>query len=115
MHIYSKLIIIIGFGIFYFTDVSRLGTFFGNLVGANGNAFIDISVMTSFMNNIFLILFALAVSAPIIPWLRRKVQKISCGENVIGVSTVVCNIAILAVCALLLVENTNNPFLYWQF
>lgn len=115
MHIYSKLIIIVGFGIFYFTDISRLGTFFGNLVGANGNAFIDISVTTSFMNNIFLILFAIVVSAPIIPWLRRKVQKNANGETAIAVSTIVCNIAVLFICAVLLVENTNNPFLYWQF
>lgn len=115
MHIYSKLIIIIGFGIFYFTDISRLGTFFGNLIGANGNAFIDISVTTSFMNNIFLILFAAIVSFPIIPWLRRKVQKTANGETAIAVSTIICNIAVLFVCAVLLVENTNNPFLYWQF
>lgn len=115
MHIYSKLIIIIGFGIFYFTDISRLGTFFGNLVGANGNAFIDISVTTSFMNNIFLILFAAAVSFPVIPRLRRRVQKKANGETAIAVSTIACNIAVLLVCAVLLVENTNNPFLYWQF
>lgn len=115
MHIYSKLIIIIGFGIFYFTDISRLGTFFGNLIGANGNAFIDISVTTSFMNNIFLILFAAIVSFPILPWLRRKVQKTANGETAIAVSTIVSNIAVLFVCAVLLVENTNNPFLYWQF
>lgn len=115
MHIYSKLVIVIGFGIFYFTDISQLGTFFGNLVGANGNAFADISVTTSFMNNIFLILFAVFVSAPVIPWLRRKVQKLSGGETAIAASTIVCNIAVLLVCAVLLVENTNNPFLYWQF
>lgn len=115
MHIYSKLIIIIGFGIFYFTDISRLGTFFGNLIGANGNAFIDISVKTSFMNNIFLILFAAIVSFPVIPWLRRKVQRLEIGENAIGISTTVCNVLVLIICAVLLVENTNNPFLYWQF
>ena len=34
MHIYNKIVIIIGFGIFYFTDVNKLGVFFGNLVGA---------------------------------------------------------------------------------
>lgn len=115
MHIYSKLIIIIGFGIFYFTDISRLGTFFGNLIGANGNAFIDISVTTSFMNNIFLILFAAIVSFPVIPWLRRKVQRLEIGESAIGISTTVCNVLVLIICAVLLVENTNNPFLYWQF
>lgn len=115
LHLYNKLVIIIGFGIFYFTDLSRLGIFFGNLVGANGNAFTDLSVQTSFVNNIFLILAALVFSLPVIPTLRLRLQKTRAGENAVGISTVVCNIAILLVCSILLVENTNNPFLYWQF
>ena len=115
MHLYSKLVIIIGFGIFYFTDLGRLGQFFGNLIGANGNAFIDITTKSSFMNNIFLILFAVAVSMPIIPKLRGLLQKSEAGENAVGVATVVANVATLAVCTILLVNNTNNPFLYWNF
>ncbi len=115
MHIYNKIVIIIGFGIFYFTDISKLGVFFGNLVGANGNAFIDISVETSFMNNIFLILFAILVSIPVIPKAKLLLQKTNVGEDVLGVITIVSNVAILLVCTILLVENTNNPFLYWQF
>ena len=115
MHIYNKIVIIIGFGIFYFTDVSRLGIFLGNLVGANGNSFSDISVETSFMNNIFLILFALLVSTPIIPKLKIMLQKTSAGENAVGFVTILTNILILLVCTVILVENTNNPFLYWHF
>ncbi len=115
MHIYNKIVIIIGFGIFYFTDISRLGIFFGNLVGANGNAFTDISVETSFMNNIFLILFAILVCIPVIPKGKILLQKSEAGENALGVITIISNIAILIICSILLVENTNNPFLYWQF
>ena len=36
-HIYTKLVIFIGFGIFYFENLGSLGTFFKALVGANGN------------------------------------------------------------------------------
>lgn len=115
MHIYNKIVIIVGFGIFYFTDVSRLGTFFGNLVGANGNTFSDISVQTSFVNNIFLILFAVLVCMPVIPKLKILLQKTSAGENAVGIVTIVSNIAVLLICTILLVENTNNPFLYWIF
>ena len=119
MHIYAKLVIAVGFGIFYFNDgaggLSALGAFFGNLVGANGNALIDIGTQTSFMNNIFLICAALIFSTPLIPWLRVKLQDSEAGQNAIGVSTVLCNVAILAVSTILLVNSTNNPFLYWQF
>ena len=114
-HIYSKIVIVIGFGIFYFTDLNRLGQFLGNLIGLNGNAFIDINVESSFMNNIFLILFAVIVSMPIIPKLRLLLQKTDKGENVIGIATIISNIAILLISSILLVNATNNPFLYWSF
>ncbi len=119
MHIYTTIVYVVGFGIFYFNTenggLSALGTFFGNLVGANGNPLIDLGTQTSFMNNIFLVLAAVIFSAPLIPWLRSKVQKTDAGENIIGVSTVVTNIALLVISTLLLVNATNQPFLYWQF
>lgn len=40
-HIYTKLVIFIGFGIFYFENLGSLGTFFKALVGANGNKLTD--------------------------------------------------------------------------
>ena len=119
MHIYAKIIIVVGFGIFYFNDKSggltALGTFFGNLVGANGNQLIDIGTQTSFMNNIFVICAAILFSTPLIPWLRTKLQDSNAGQNAIGISTIVCNAFILAASSILLVNSTNNPFLYWQF
>lgn len=119
MHIYAKLIIIVGFGIFYFNDksggISALGTFFGNLVGANGNMLIDLGTQTSFMNNIFLIIAAIVCSTPVIPVIRKKLLETDAGQNAVGISTVVSNVVILAVGTLMLVSSTNNPFLYWQF
>ena len=119
MHIYAKIVIVIGFGIFYFSDanggLAALGSFFGSLVGAYGNSFIDIGTETSFMNNIFLITAALVFSTPLIPFLRQKLQNSEGGQNAVGVSTVVCNTVILLASTLLLVNSTNNPFLYWQF
>ncbi len=119
MHIYAKLIIIVGFGIFYFNDqsggISALGTFFGNLVGANGNMLIDLGTQTSFMNNIFLIIVAIVCSTPVIPAIRKKLLETDAGQNAVGISTVVSNVVILAVGTLMLVSSTNNPFLYWQF
>ncbi len=119
MHIYTVLVFTIGFGIFYFnTDaggISALGTFFGNLVGANGNPFIDIGTQASIMNNIFLIAVAIIFSTPVIPWLRSKLQKTEAGENAVGVSTIVSNTAIFVSSIILLINTTSNPFLYWQF
>ena len=115
MHIYNKIVIVIGFGIFYFTDIGRLGTFFGNLVGANGNELIDVTTQWSFAHNIFLILTAAAVCMPVIPMLGALMEKTAHGIMVTQTSTIVCNIAILVISSILLVDATNNPFLYWIF
>ena len=120
MHIYGKLVIVIGFGIFYFNDKSgglpALGTFLAGLFGANGNPVSDIGTTTTLMNNIFLIAAAIVFSTPVIPALRMKLQKTPAGENVIGVFTIASNIVILALATLMLAANsTNQPFLYQNF
>ena len=120
-HIYSKIIIVIGFGIFYFTDFSQLGQFFLNITGismlTNGAPFVDILTWNSLLNNIWLIIFAIAVSMPIVPkikhfffeWGNNKVYAV----GKIGATVVCC--ALLVISSILLVDNTNNPFLYFRF
>lgn len=115
LHIYNKAVIIIGFGIFYFEDMNVLGQFFGNLVGANGNAFSDNITSTSIANNIFLLLAAVLFCMPVVPKLKEIFEK---GRNSIVVSqtaTVVCNVALILVSSIMLVNATNNPFLYFRF
>ncbi len=120
-HIYSKIIIIIGFGIFYFTDFGQLGHFFLNISGismlTNGNAFGDILIWNSLLNNIWLIIFAIAVSMPIVPKLKHFFFE--WGNNTVYAvgkvgATVIC-CALLIISSILLVDNTNNPFLYFRF
>ena len=114
-HIYSKLVIVLGFGIFYFEDLGKLGTFFGNLVGANGNAFADTVLQTSVTNNLFLVLAALLFCMPVVPKLKELVQKQAGGAAITGTAQIVCNMVLLAVCSIMLVNATDNPFLYWRF
>ena len=120
-HIYRKLIIVIGFGIFYFTDLSQLGKFFTNISGVsmitNGNAFGDLMTWNSLLNNIFLIAFAIIVSMPVLDKIKYFFFK--WGNNTvyavgkIGATLICCSL--LIICSILMVDNTNNPFLYFRF
>jgi len=120
-HIYSKFIIVIGFGIFYFTDLSQLGKFFTNISGVsmitNGNAFGDLMTWNSLLNNIFLIAFAIIVSMPVLDKIKYFFFK--WGNNTvyavgkIGATLICCSL--LIICSILMVDNTNNPFLYFRF
>ncbi|MGN0606564.1 MAG: MBOAT family O-acyltransferase [Oscillospiraceae bacterium] len=115
MHIYNKIVIIIGFGIFYFEDMGRLGDFFKNLIGLNGNQFFDEAVKISFFNNIFLILAALIVCMPIVPKIKQLGDKSETSFVVMKSVQTVCNLALLLISSIMLVDATNNPFLYFRF
>lgn len=114
-HIYSKIVIIVGFGIFYFEDFKQLGNFFKNLVGANGNALTDTISTTSLINNCFLIAVAVIACFPIGKLLQRFADKSTTTISVAqGLKVAYC-IALLAISSLLLVDATSNPFLYFRF
>ncbi|MCF2653050.1 MBOAT family protein [Anaeromassilibacillus senegalensis] len=120
-HIYSKLVIIIGFGIFYFEDLSQLGQFFVNISGismiANGAPFTDPMTFSSFRNNLFLIAAAIIASLPVLPKLKSYFLE-SRNDAVYAVgrigSVTIC-IGLLIVLSIMLVDATNNVFLYWRF
>ena len=114
-HIYNKIVIIVGFGIFYFEDLGRLGKFFRDLVGLNGNALIDEVTKTSMQNNLFLLLAALICCFPLYEGIMKLRQKSVGGAYVFGLFQTCCNLAMFAVSSILLVDATNNPFLYFRF
>lgn len=115
MHIYNKIVIIVGFGIFYFEDMSQLGNFFKNLVGLNGNVFFDEAVKVSFMNNIFLVALAVLFCFPIIPKLKQLGEKSEASYAVARSLQTVASTALLLISSIMLVDATNNPFLYFRF
>ena len=114
-HIYSKVVIMVGFGIFYFEDLTRLGNFFRDLVGANGNVLLDEITKLSVQNNLFLLLAAVICCFPLYDGIRKLREKSVGGVYAGGIFQIVCNVLLLAVSSVLLVDATNNPFLYFRF
>ncbi len=114
-HIYALLVIAVGFGIFHFEDLNCLGNFFKSLVGLNGNGFIDVAIQTKFMNNIFLFAAAVLFSMPVIPKIKEFITKQLNSAALNGSLQIICNVAILLVSSIMLVNTTNHPFLYFRF
>ena len=114
-HIYSKLVIIIGFGIFYFEDLTQLGQFFRNLIGLGGIALWDSVTLHSMAEHAFLLAAAILLSLPIVPTIQRRLarspQMALCGQAV----GIISNVVLLATSSILLVNATNNPFLYFRW
>ncbi|MBR6107025.1 MAG: MBOAT family protein [Oscillospiraceae bacterium] len=114
-HIYSKIIIIIGFGIFYFEDFGKLGTFFKNLVGLNGNALFDNVTKYSVQNNMFLLIAALLCCFPLYDGLQKLRSTKPGAVYIVDTFQIAANAVMLGLSSILLVDATNNPFLYFRF
>ena len=113
-HIYNTIVVVVGFGIFYFTDLGKLGTFLGNLVGLNGNSFTDKISTQNMTANAWLFIVSVVLCMPVIPALKKKLES----KNLYlatSVGQTVLNVAVFALSSILLVNATNNPFIYWQF
>lgn len=114
-HIYNKIVILIGFGIFYFEDFSRLGKFFKNLIGLNSNRFIDEFTKLSVTNNLYLLIAAVICCFPVSKLITRLAEKKDGALYLVSSVKAVANVALLLVSSILLVDATNNPFLYFRF
>ena len=101
--------------IFYFEDLSRLGDFFKNLIGLNSNSFIDEFTKLSVTNNLYLIIIAVICCFPVAKVIQNLAKKNIGFSYTIAASRVAVNIALLLVSSILLVDATNNPFLYFRF
>jgi len=114
-HIYSKIVIVIGFGIFYFEKLPQLGQFFKNLIGVGGNGFIDEFTKLSVANNLYLLIGAVICCFPVVETLEKLAKKSEGRQLAFGVLQAVCNGVLLVTSSILLVDATNNPFLYFRF
>ncbi len=118
MHIYNKLVILIGFGIFKFENIQDLGNFFKNLVGANGNELINSAGTDALMSHIFVFLAAIIACFPISSYLKKRFERSSSLSYSIGaVCLTAFAILLLFIDTSVLVKtfSSNNPFLYWNF
>lgn len=114
-HIYNKLVIIIGFGIFYFEDVKQLGLFFRNLTFFNPNGFFSVAEQISLYNNLYLIIAAILCTFPLLKLPKLIEEKAPVMRAPLSVAgTVVCAV-LLVVSSILLVDSTTKAFLYWRF
>lgn len=114
-HIYSKLVIIIGFGIFYFEDFNELGMFFRNLTPANPNGWGSVIEVISLCNNLWLIVAAVICTFPIMAAAKKLAARSEGWDTAISVSRTVVCAGMLLLSSVLLVDATTNAFLYWRF
>ena len=110
--IYSNLIVLGGWMLFYFTDLTRLKEY---LLAAFGQNDRGMNIMAEYqaMSNIWLIILLFICSTPLIRFIVKKIREKS--KVLYSVLLPVSIIAVFLICFTLLVKDTYNPFLYVRF
>ena len=109
-HIYTMFIVVIGWGLFYFTDMSKLGTFLGDLFNF-GNGICGEQALNLIFSYLPLIIAAAVASTPLAAKLYAKVQN----TKYIGFAQTAFVAIVLILCTASLVNQSYNPFLYFRF
>ena len=122
---YTLAVVVFGWMLFYYTDLSELTTAFKGLFTLNGNPVMSLSVQTALTNNVIFLAIAILACTPVIPVIGRRFEALREREAASGLArtAVVCYDAVTAlipvglvfISLLCLVGDSYNPFLYFQF
>lgn len=109
-HIYTLFIIIIGWGLFYFTDVGKLGEFMVDLFNF-GNGICGNQAFNLIMSNLPMLIIAAVASTPLATTLYTRFEH----ARFMWIPETLYCMGVLAVSTASLVNQSYNPFLYFRF
>ena len=119
LHLYSLVLVVIGWGIFYFDDSSRMARFFEICFG-QGTIIHDYITISALADNCWLwvvcLLFCMPLRSGVGMLLRRHTPKGGLvQESILLTGRVILSIVLLILSVALLVGATNNAFIYTRF
>lgn len=119
LHVYSLLLVITGWGIFYFDDFRKMTTFFQAYFGQSTHA-TDFTVESALTDHFWLWIVAIVLSMPVRDAVANGLQKMMGSDShvypvIINTSRILLSVVILILSTALLVGATNNAFIYTRF
>ena len=121
LHLYSLLLVVIGWGIFYFDDFGRMRVFFKSFFGG-GKTFDSFVTHSAFLDHFWIWVAAIVFSMPLRKTVssfvlhRQEESSVPSVYNAMSlIVKTVFSVVMLVVCAALLVGATNNAFIYTRF
>ncbi len=111
-HIYTMFIVVVGWALFYYTDMSALKNFFMYAFGMKGSLY-NLTTVTTLLNNLWLLIACAVASTPIMKIIYHKtIARVKALDTLV---TPILVIGAFFLCFVLLVGQTYNPFLYFRF
>jgi alginate O-acetyltransferase complex protein AlgI len=119
LHLYSLLLVVIGWGIFYFDNFEHMTVFFNAFIGntANTDTFLAETTLTDkFWLWIVALIFCMPLRGKTVGLLDRWMPGDNWfKEGIFFVSRLAVSLAIIILSVALLVGATNNAFIYTRF
>jgi alginate O-acetyltransferase complex protein AlgI len=116
-HLYLVFVAMMGWALFYFTDLNRLNQFVKALFGSATRPAWDLNVLQAIQENSLWLVFAVLFCMPIYPWVQERLRNTVRADKqyYLGMMTIALNILVLVVCTALLGGKSYNPFIYYRF
>ena len=116
--LYSLLLVVTGWGIFYFDDFSQMGVFFNAYVG-RAQSLHDFVTTSALTDNFWLWLTAIVFCMPVRKFVAtqfdRRVANRRFKTTVVFATRTLLSVALFVASVALLVGATNNAFIYTRF
>lgn len=120
LHLYSVVLLLIGWGMFYFDDFSRMTQFYHSMFGFGEAGGLPMDVESAVMDNLWLWVAALLLCLPLRPMAARAADNLVANgpagsAHAVQLMRASISVGILVVSVALLVGATNNAFIYTRF
>ena len=114
-HIAALLLIVVGWTVFYYTDMGCLGKHLGAMFGIGAAGLSDPVTMAVIRKYTVLPLIAAIASLPILPRLKAWLEKHEKLEGAADIVSLVCLTALMLLSMIFIVGQSYNPFIYFRF
>ena len=114
-HIAALLLIVVGWTVFYYTDMGCLGKHLGAMFGIGAAGLSDPVTMAVIRKYTVLPLIAAIASLPILPRLKAWLGKHEKFEGAADIVSLVCLTALMLLSMIFIVGQSYNPFIYFRF
>ena len=114
-HIAALFLIVVGWTVFYYTDMGCLGKHLGAMFGIGAAGLRDPVTMAVIRKYTVLPLIAAIASLPILPRLKAWLGKHEKLEGAADIVSLVCLTALMLLSMIFIVGQSYNPFIYFRF
>ncbi len=107
-HIYTVFLVLLGWALFYFEDMTALGAFFARAFSFTSSAVADINTILGYLP---LFLVSALAATPLGAWCYRKLRE----RKGMAYVTIAIAAVLMVLCVAALASQSYNPFIYFRF